>query len=360
MSSTETKHLVFVIPSITGGGAERIIHKIALYLTQNERAAYKVTLIAILKEDVVCDTTGFNCIKLEAQSVSRSAASLYRLLRKIRPDAVISTLKHVTFVTSFVCMLLGIRHVSRVANTLSAETAHSYRWRAIAKINHIIDDSIIAVSKGVMNDLVFNKIASSEKIQVIPNPVLLPDIWQARPMRSNGELIRALFVGRLVQQKNIEFLLSVVADNPNDIELCIVGSGPMLKSLQLLVDDYRISKRVSFVGHADDVNSYYRRSDVLLLSSYFEGMPNVLLEALSNGLPVVAYDCPSGPADIICSDLQGSLVSSLDPRIFYNAILHEFQNDSVKKRWARRLLVQKNYSLESISMSYAHIACESK
>jgi glycosyltransferase involved in cell wall biosynthesis len=352
MSHFKFRNVLFILPTLGGGGAERVTSNVAAFLSRKSELDIHVSVVVLLQESHHVQVPGLNVIRFNSKSVTRSLLKIVSLFIALRPVVVISTLKHVTFWSSIACRLVNIPHVSRVANTLSVETTGSIKWSVISKINYILDKSIIAVSDGVKRDLMSSNMALGQKIKVIPNPVLLPKCWNPHPIREEGAPIKALFVGRLVKQKNIEFLINVIAKNKEKINLCIVGDGPLRDSLLKLSQNLGVESQVLFVGHANDVNQYYIKSDVVLLSSFFEGMPNVLLEALSNGIPVVSYDCPSGPADIIKSAVLGSLVYKLDEENFFQCIYNEFLNDNESKRLARRKWVELNYDISRVAMKY--------
>ena len=112
---------------------------------------------------------------------------------------------------------------------------------------------------------------------------------------------------------------------------------------------------MEFLGHVENPAKFYSESDVLLLSSFYEGLPNVLLEALSYGTPVVSYDCPSGPREILTDPVLGALVPELNLEHFCGAISDVVNLDSSEKREIRRRFIQSNYSIDRISILYMDV-----
>lgn len=142
--------------------------------------------------------------------------------------------------------------------------------------------------------------------QQIPNPVVYKS-WQ-RETRSR----QALAVGRLDYQKGFDLLLDIWHDFARahpEWKLVIAGDGELRQQLQEQAAALGISNSVDFVGKVSNINDYYRDSDMALMTSRYEGLPLVLLEAKSWSLPVIAYDCPTGPQEIIDHEKDGFLVA---------------------------------------------------
>ena len=176
-------------------------------------------------------------------------------------------------------------------------------------------DAIIANSGGVAQNLIALGLDAG-RITSIPNGVDYgwiaeqagePPSW-VRP--GPGRRPTIITIGRLVPQKDQACLLRAFAlvATRVDADLVIVGTGPELPALQQLARQYAIEDRVHFAGHQSNPYPLLARADLFVLSSRFEGMPNVLIEALACGLPVVSTDCPSGPREILADGTYGQLV----------------------------------------------------
>lgn len=159
--------------------------------------------------------------------------------------------------------------------------------------------------------------------KTIPNPVVYKNLQRTT------RHYQALAVGRLDHQKGFDLLLDVwqgfVASNP-DWKLVIAGDGELKDELVAQAARLNISDSVNFVGRVSNINDYYRDSDMALMTSRYEGLPLVLLEAKSWSLPVVAYDCPTGPQEIINHQQDGFLIAMNDKARFIdsmNQIAHD-------------------------------------
>ncbi len=147
----------------------------------------------------------------------------------------------------------------------------------------------------------------------IPNPVKYKNF--IRTQRSH----QALAVGRLDHQKGFDLLLDIWADfvgKHPDWSLNIAGDGEQREALLAQAAQLKISNSVNFVGKVSNIDDFYRASDMVLMTSRYEGLPLVLLEAKSWSLPVVAYDCPTGPKEIIQHQQDGFLIPMNDKQDF--------------------------------------------
>lgn len=149
--------------------------------------------------------------------------------------------------------------------------------------------------------------------QQIPNPV----VYKAYQRQTRSH--QALAVGRLDHQKGFDLLLDIWADFSKTHptwKLVIAGDGELRQQLRQQAATLGITDSVNFVGKVSNINDYYRNSDMALMTSRYEGLPLVLLEAKSWSLPVVAYDCPTGPREIINHGEDGFLVAMNDKSTF--------------------------------------------
>jgi glycosyltransferase involved in cell wall biosynthesis len=161
----------------------------------------------------------------------------------------------------------------------------------------------------------------ADSVHVIPNPVMAPSIApeQVRELPSALELRQArrrvLAVGRLHAQKGFDLLIRAFAacraEHP-DWDLVILGEGQERANLESLAAELGVSSAVSLPGRVACPVTVMHRSDLFVLSSRYEGFPNVLLEAMAAGLPVIAADCPSGPSHIVRDGVDGLLVPPED------------------------------------------------
>jgi glycosyltransferase involved in cell wall biosynthesis len=177
-------------------------------------------------------------------------------------------------------------------------------------------DAIVAVSRGVADDLARFAGLPRDVIRVIYNPVVGADLPRMagepvdHPWFRPGELPVILGAGRLSRQKDFPTLIRAFAEvrRARPARLVILGDGAQRAELEALVRTLGLADAVALPGFTSNPYAHMARAAVFVLSSRFEGFPNVLVEALAVGTPVVATDCPSGPAEILERGRHGRLV----------------------------------------------------
>jgi glycosyltransferase involved in cell wall biosynthesis len=213
---------------------------------------------------------------------------------------------------------------------------HSYAWA----------DGIIAVSSGVADDLARVARLPRERIEVVHNPVVdreLPSKRKApldHPWFADGQPPVVLGLGRLKKQKDFPTLLRAFARlrSTREARLVILGEGKQEQSIRSLARSLGIAKDVDLPGFDPNPFRYLARAACFVLSSAWEGLPRVLIEALACGCPVVSTDCPSGPHEILEGGRYGPLVPVGDERAMANAIAqvldHPPDRDELRSRGA--------------------------
>jgi len=155
------------------------------------------------------------------------------------------------------------------------------------------------------------KLKGSDKVIAIPNPSPY-SLQNNIPHLSNKTI---LCVGRLTYQKGFDLLIeawSQVAQEFTGWQILVVGGGEDEQMLKSMADQKNVSDSLIFLGQQKNMDQYYRQASFFCMSSRFEGLPMVLLEAQSYGLPIVSFDCDTGPAEIITHEVNGYLINPND------------------------------------------------
>lgn len=235
-------------------------------------------------------------------------------------------------------------------------TIHStFNRRRSIKIFKIIDGliyhryvKIICISKQVQNSLIKWVPKIKEKIEIIPNGIPMNSKSNDNPLMKKYDV---LFVGRLVQQKGIIFLLEAVSilqkKYKKIIRVAVVGDGPLKKELIKICEELKIKDSVEFLGFQRDVDRIMRSSRVLVLPSLWEGFGLVLLEAMKNKLPIIATNV-GGIPEIITDGHEGILVPKENPKILANSINRLLENSKLRNQFIQNAYkkVQNHYSIE--------------
>lgn len=291
-------------------------------------------------------------VELRAPSVPFAAVPFARWLRSRRPDAVLATLVAPNLLAVAASRLLPReerpRVVVREANTLSAALrfrppAFRAASRAAVRAAYPAADGIVAVSAGAADDLASFLGVPRARVVAISNPATTPEsaAREAEPLHHpwlDGEpgarsVPVVVAAGRLVEKKGFDVLLDAFARvrRARAARLVLLGDGPERAALAARVSALGVSADVLLAGFVANPHAWFARSELFVLSSFAEGMPNAMLQAMSAGCAVVATDCPSGPREILADVEQahgrwGTLVPMGDPAALGDAILRALAN----------------------------------
>jgi glycosyltransferase involved in cell wall biosynthesis len=328
---SEQRIAVF-LPSLNGGGAERVMVNLANAFAN---AGCHVDLVLGKARgpflDEVCRE--IQIVDLGVARISMSLPGLVRYLRRERPTALLSSMHYVNVIALLARALsrVNTRVVVGEHNTLSKSVAHDLQgrmFRLLMRIMYPRAHSVVAVSQGVADDLAVSIGLDQGKIRVIYNPVVGPEI-EARareplnhPWFQPGEPPVVLGAGRLVEQKDFGNLILAFAKlrSKRDCRLLILGEGPLRDQLECLIANLGLTDSISLPGFVANPFAYMSRAAVFALSSRWEGLPTVLIEAMACGVRVVATDCPSGAREILEEGVWGHLVPVGDPYALEAAI----------------------------------------
>jgi len=320
------RRVVFHVPSMRGGGAERV-----WVLMANELAArgHDVTLFTWNAEGPNAALRAPNVrlvdLGLPVHNDRFGKAGSFRglvrsiaVLRRLRPDALYSAPAFANTVMAVALTLAGSRarffpSIHAAAGNLSDGFGADLSIR-VSRLMAGRARKVIAVSRGVGKELKAQGIPA-DKVAVINNPVpaASTDPSPALPLDDDihrlgdGPVIAT--AGRLVAVKDHATLLRAFAllIQNRPARLVIFGEGPLRDELQMLSQSLGISQRVLFAGYVEAAH-IYARADLFVLSSLSEGFGNVLVEAMGAGVPVVSTDCPHGPREILADGAFGELV----------------------------------------------------
>ncbi len=300
---------LFVLPSLEVGGAERVVLRILAELPRDRiephlaLVARSGRLLAQIPPDVPLHD-------LAAGRVRSAPIPLGRLVRELEPHVVFSTLAYLNLVLLGTRFLLprDVRLVVREANTVSGvlrAARHPGLWGLGYRWLYPRGDAIVCPSEAVRDDLARSFGVPRERLHTIPNPVdaeavRLEADRGGSPYPDAGPNVVA--VGRLVAQKGFPRLLdafAIVAVRVPEAQLWIVGEGEERSALLGRASDLGIYDRVHMIGFQENPFRWMRHANVFVQSSLFEGLPNVLLEALACGVPVVVVDEPGGTREIL-------------------------------------------------------------
>ena len=353
----QKKKILFILPSLFGGGAERVVLTLLHNLDRNRF----IPMLALVKregkylKDVPEDV---ELIDLQVTQARYALFKIIKLLKKERPDLLFTSLAHLNLLIALIRPLFpkSIRFIARESNTVSENNKRDKYPRINALLYKRVYnnyDAIVTQAKAMRDDLEENYGISPEKMHTIHNPV---DIEAIREKTSLGsadlpqDKCNLLAVGRLSDQKGFDMLLRIVARLDARYYLTILGEGEKEEELKAQIKALKLEDRVRLFGFCDNPYPYMKSADLLVLSSRYEGLPNVVLEANSLGTPVVAFDSSGGTGEIVKDGLNGYLVKAFDEEAFARAI-----EKACKEGFDAREIenyIEENFSVKKIIQLY--------
>ena len=315
--------------------------------TEFAKSKHRVDLILVTKKGPYLKQVpknikiiGFFIPTMKFRTLS-SIIPLLFYLKKEKPNILItaSTSCNIIAVVTRILSHSQVKIIIGVHNTFSIAKKELRLFRRIVtlKLMQLLypkADAVVAVSKGVADDLPRTINIPRQKIKVVYNPIINSEIYK----KAKGKVDHLYFadpsfkviigVGRLTQQKDFSTLINAFAKvrQKAKTRLIILGEGEDRQKLEELIQRLKLEKDVSLPGFVDNPYAYMARSDVFVLSSRWEGLPTVLVEAMACGIPVVSTNCKSGPAEILENGKYGKLVPVRDVDALAGAILETLEN----------------------------------
>lgn len=371
MTETSPSIAIF-LRSLHGGGAERVIVNLVRGFAEQ---GIKMDLVLLKAEGTYLSQVSkevriidFNASKFDRgkkwrlptsfQSTS-SLPKLINYLQQEQPKVLLSA----THFTNEIAILA--KHLSRTSTRVivSEHTTVSVEAKRVEQISARLipltsrifypwADGIVAVSQGVAKDLANVTKLPKERIQTIYNPVITPELLLMakepldHPWFANGEPPVILGVGRFVKQKDFPTLIKAFAEvrKVRPARLMILGGGRERSHLESLVRELNLENDVALLNFVKNPFAYMARATVFVLSSAWEGLPTVLIEAMAVGTTVVATNCPSGSDEILANGKYGFLVPVGDSSAIAQAILSVLSgnNKQIDSEWLNQFTLDNS------------------
>lgn len=346
------KSVMFILPNLHTGGAERIITTISNHLSR-EKFIPSILLfqkeggyLDFLKEDV-------EIIEIKTSSIRSSLFPILKTIWKRKPDIIFSGWGEISaFLSPFIPLFKGIQFISRETNVVSQHVTRKEIRFFYRFYNNF--DKIITQSDDMTEDLLNNFHIKKEKIFKINNPVDFDfineqlDISQ-RPKDFDLENKHVVAIGNLSQRKGFDNLLKVFSHlREEKIKLHILGDGKDRDFLYQMKANLNL-KNVIFHGQQKNPYQYLKYADLFVLSSRYEGFPNVLLEAGACGVYALVNNCLGGINEIILPKINGEIFEIIQHKNFAEKIKYTLKKDmnkemiidSIKNRFSKEIILKK-------------------
>lgn len=359
--------ITLFISALSGGGVERSTVRLASQLIAS---GYQVDLVALSAAGRMSGEVpdGVRIFDLEARRLVRGFFPYLRYLWREQPDVIVAAMSGPNLISAMANGILSRRRPLVISQRGIEGVLYGRQKRVLHRILQRLmwlayrrADAVVAVSEGVAKQLARIPRLDQRKIHVVYNPVWSKALSERasetadHPWFGEGENIPIIIsVGRLSGEKGFDTLLRAfhLLCSTREARLIVIGEGAERKKLEEITSQLGLADSISFLGYKANPLPYMARSSVYVLASREEGFGNVLVEAMSCGLPVVSTDCPGGPAEILDRGRYGTLVPVDDPVLMAKAIEEMLDNptepDSLRAR-------AREFSIEASANGYLQL-----
>lgn len=341
--------LLFVLPSLEGGGAERIVCNLMSVLDRN---IFEINLFLFSNKGVYWDLLSDD-IKIffgnenNQNSKWMILKNLYKFSKSM--DIIIGSMELMpTYLSVLVGILLKKKVIGWVHINIDSilndknEVVKFLHKNILLKLFYNKLDRIIAVSNGAKENISkYLRNKNKSRVECIYNPIKINDIREKAREKTEEDLEKPFIIGigRLERQKNFILLIKaykILLDRGIKHNLIILGQGSQKEYLVNEVKKLNIEEKVKFLGFKENPYKYLNQADVFVQSSIYEGLPTVLIEALVLNIPVVATDCPDGAKEILNDGEYGILVKSNNVEKLVEGIEVLLKNKQLYKNFQKK------------------------
>ena len=351
----EKKQIAFFINSMSGGGAEKVVQLLTEQLIKDKES----DIILILLENKITYQLPKNIKIIHLFShldnclqkfigLLYGSIKLKSIIKRYKVQIIISSLERSNFI-NVITKFIGSPHKAIISEHTNPEYTYGGRTLKnsivifLLKLLYSKADRIIAVSNGVKKTLIKVFKIDEGKIQVIYNPCDINKIKKLSMEKVeypwfNEKMPIIITMGRLIESKGHGKLIQTFAEIKKQIpsRLVIIGEGNLRKQLERLTVKFGVEKDIAFLGWQENPYKYMSKSNLFVLSSNSESFGIVLVEAMACGVPVVSFDCESGPREILDNGEYGILVPVGDIEGLSEAVINILKNNDLREKIIQR------------------------
>jgi glycosyltransferase involved in cell wall biosynthesis len=335
------KRIALIVPSLNAGGMERVMSELSHYFVTKDSLEVHLVLYGkypdvfySVPDEVILHKPAFK-FNDKIRFISTIARLIYlrKEILKIKPHSILSFGE---YWNSFVMLaLMGVGTRKYVSDRCSPEKRLGGMHDLLRKFLYRFSSGVIVQTQKAKE--IYRTWLPQTSLYVIGNPISLKKFNQ---IESDHHENIILSVGRLINSKHHDQLIRIFHEIalPN-WKLVIVGGDAQKQQnfsrLSRLISELGLKESVLLAGEEKNVLSYYKKSKIFAFTSSSEGFPNVVVEALASGLPVVAYDCIAGPSDLIVSGFNGFLVPLFDSEQFKEKLQLLMEDENLRQKMSQ-------------------------
>ncbi|MDB9755491.1 glycosyltransferase [Winogradskyella sp.] len=347
--------IIFVLPNLQAGGAERVVSFVAQKLNPE---IFDTTLVIIgYKKNAVYDLDSTNIVFFNKPRVQSGVVDLFKYIKRHKPQIVFSAVGHLNNVTAqFTWLFPKIKFVAREVNVLSVLAQFSKRSSRfnikskIAKGRFNRFDKVICQSQDMLDDLLKTYSIKPNKLVIINNPVT--SSFKLKTDTKVSDPIQFITVARLVKQKGHARLIEVLGKLDFPFKYTIVGDGPEKNNILKRAKALDFIDSIENIPFTKNVSKYLEKSDLYLQGSFVEGFPNAIIESCMVGTPILAFNAPGGINEIIKPGINGYVVENEKQYIDHLKKIKSSYNftpskvsETVSSRYSESIIIKKYENL---------------
>jgi glycosyltransferase involved in cell wall biosynthesis len=359
ITENETRvRLLIITPTMECGGSEKFVSLICNHI---DTSKFSVCLVVVNNANSFykISNEAIEIVSLKKKRALFSLHAIKKVVKKFKPDIIFSTANHLNLYLAIFRNQFS-KNIQFIAREASILSINSKQAKMPALYNRLIKkyynrfNLIICQSAYMQQDLLNHYQIEPDKTMIIHNAT---EELSGNTIQSNIKESKAAYkfvtVAGLREEKGIERLIHAVNLLAIPFIYYIIGEGSKRHELQKLIDDLQLNDKVILAGQKNEPFSGMEDADLFLMGSYYEGFPNVLLEAGAHGIPVIAFNVAGGIAEIITANKNGLLVDDNGPVAFAAAI-----NKAVTIDFDRNKIIEttkKRFSVNSLMHTVENI-----
>ncbi|WP_407557750.1 glycosyltransferase [Winogradskyella sp. 4-2091] len=350
MKSQSKIKIMFILPSLSAGGAERVISFVSQSIDKNK--FQPLLVVAGFEKDSAYDVSNVDVVYLNKPRILTALPSIVGTIRKHKPQVVVSSISHVNTAMSMLSPFFRkTKFIGREATVLSKRSNEkkARQWSPLRLLPNGFKnlDAIICQSEDMAEDMITNFNIPKSHIHVINNPI--SNLPKVKPTQPFTDVRKFITVGRLTEVKGHLRLLDILSKYKQPFKYTIVGDGGLKDEIFQKAKDLNIFQHIEHVPFTNQVNEYIAQHDLFLQGSFVEGFPNALLESCVVGTPVIAFKAPGGTKEIVENNINGYLVENEDEYLEKLKLTEnwnpEIVRESVYKKFNKEVILQQYEAL---------------
>lgn len=319
--------VLFILPSLCAGGAERVMSFVSQHI---DKSTFSPALIvAGFEKDNAYNVDNVDVTYLNKPRILSALPLIVKIIKKQKPNIVVSSISHVNTAMAMISPFFrNTKFIGREATVLSQRKneKRSRKWSPFYLLPKGFKklDALICQSKDMAEDMASNFNIPKDKIHIINNPI--SNLPAVKSNSYNGSIKKFITVGRLTEVKGHLRILELLSKLKEPFNYTIIGNGNLKAEIFEKAKQLDLIDKIKHIPFTNKVNEELAKHDYFLQGSYVEGFPNALLESCVVGTPVIAFNAPGGTKEIIENGVNGYLVNNEED--YLNKIKEDYNWDA--------------------------------